>query len=433
MRLIVCTSLALLYASSLVESQRIRYGPGVCGPLDPTYVKLANGTGGQPYPVSPEEIAKSPGPMTSSLFKERILWAFADREHSYVIPVDSTVTGMMLSGTFDGTGGAVTVTAPDGSLVLRGGAGVEDNVLNCGRVMVVDAPAPGNWQVRVAPTSRFWLRVHARSDLSLLGAEFVEPDRSLEPGRVVRIQGQPIAGRAAMLRVSLESRIKNPTFHLVSLDAQPIRAVDLQSTDREEFIGVIEPPRQAFRVMVIGRDEAGLTVQRIKAGLFHSEPIEIVPPEGQTVTAGATVPVTFTIRNHGLAVHLKLVAVDRRGTVMAVEPPALDLAAGAEAAATVRLLVPADAEPLGQATVHLTASSDTNDTVGGFNSAQKTYTIVSVPEPTSSGRARSPRETTPMPPAIESVGEPPVDTLSLPPNDPETTPEPYIAFPKRTT
>jgi hypothetical protein len=207
-------------------------------------------------------------------------------------------------------------------------------------------------------------------------AEFVKPASELAPGRIVRIQGQPIAGRAATLRVSLAAGITNPTFHLVSVDAQPIRAVDLESTDRGEFFGVLEPPPEPFRVMVTGRDESGLTVQRITAGLFRGEPIDIVPPEGRTVTAGAAVPVTFTIRNHGPAVHLRLIAVDHRGTVMAVDPPALDLAAGAEGAATVRLLVPADAEPLSEATIQLTAAGDDTGAGGGFNSARKTYTIV---------------------------------------------------------
>ena len=379
-RLIACTSVALLFASSpvLVEFQRVRYGPGVCGPLDPTYVKVATGTGGQPYPLSPEEIGRSPGPMSSAFFKELILWASGEREHSYLIPVDSTVTRMMLAGTFDGTGGAVTVTAPDGRVVQQG-AGVEDTALNCGRITIVDTPATGNWQVRVAPTSRFWLTVHANSDLSLSGAEFVERDARSERGRVVRIEGEPIAGRPATLRVSLASGFRNPTFHLVSVDAQPIRTVDLPSSDSDEFIGVIDPPRDAFRVMVIGRDESGSTVQRITAGLFHTEPIEVVPPEGETVTAGATVPVTFTIRNHGSAVHLTLVAADGRGTVLAVEPPALDLAAGTEGVATVRLRVPADGQPLSKVSIRLTATSDVDATVGGFNSAQKTYTIAPVP------------------------------------------------------
>ena len=147
MRLIICTSLALLGASSLVESQRIRYGPGVCGPLDPSYVMVATGTGGQPFPVSPDEIPRSLGPMSSPTLKELILWASGDREHSYLIPVDSTVTRMMLAGTFDGTGGGVTVTAPDGSLVEQGGAGVEDTSMNCGRIVVVDTPKIGRAHV----------------------------------------------------------------------------------------------------------------------------------------------------------------------------------------------------------------------------------------------------------------------------------------------
>src|SRR4029078_1671607 len=87
MRLTVCTCLALLCASSLPEAQRIRYGPGVCGPLDPTYVKVATGTGGQAYPVSAEEMGKSPGPMNASFFEQLILWASGDRDYSYVVPV----------------------------------------------------------------------------------------------------------------------------------------------------------------------------------------------------------------------------------------------------------------------------------------------------------------------------------------------------------
>jgi hypothetical protein len=378
MRLIICTGLALLGASSVVESQRIRYGPGVCGPLDPSYVMVATGTGGQPFPVSPDEIAKSFVPMSSPSLEELILWASGNREHSYQIPVDSTVTRMMLAGTFDGAGGGVTLTAPDGSLV-QGGAGVEDTPLNCGRIVMVDKPATGNWQVRVAPTGRFWLTVKAKSDLSLDGAEFVERDGGPESGRFVRIQGEPIAGRPATLRVSVASGIRNPTFHLVSVDAQPFRALDLQSTGDGEFMGVIAPPREAFRVMVTGRDESDFTIQRLTAGLFHSEPIEIVPPGGETVTPGATVPVVFTIRNHGPAVHLSLVASDGRGKVTPVVPAALDLATGGEAAATVQLIVPPAVDRLSRASIRLTATSDANASEGGFNSAEKTYRIVAGP------------------------------------------------------
>ena len=77
--------------------------------------------------------------------------------------------------------------------------------------------------------------------------------------------------------------------------------------------------------------------------------------------------------------HLTLVAADGPGTVVAVEPPALDLAAGAEGVATARRRVPADAQPLSKASIRLTATSEVDAIVGGFNSAQKTYTIAPVP------------------------------------------------------
>jgi von Willebrand factor A domain-containing protein 7 len=375
MRLIACTSLALLCASPLVESQRIRYGPGVCGPLDPTYVKIATETGGQPYPVSPEELGKSAGIMGSSFLRQMILWASGEREQSYEVPVDSTVTRMMLSATFDGTGGSVAVMAPDGN-VVRPSDGVEDTSLNCGRVIIVDAPATGRWQVRVTPTSRFWLTVHAKSDLSLAEARFVKAEAGAEPGRLVRIQGEPIAGRPATLRVSLESPIENPSFLFVSLDARPIQAIDLQSTDSGEFSGTVDLPHEAFRVVVRGRDGSGLPVQRIWPGLFHAEPIEIVPPGGRTITAGATLPVTFTLRNHGPTVRLSLVAVDDRGKLVVVDPPALDLAAGAEGSATVRVVAPADAQPQSEVGIRLTATGDSTAAVGGFNSAKKTLTVI---------------------------------------------------------
>jgi hypothetical protein len=375
MRLLVCTALTLVCVPTQAYSQRIRYGPGVCGPLDPTFTKVAIGTGGQPYPVSPEELGTSPGLMDGHFFKQVILWASAEREHSYVIPIDSTVRRLRLAGTFDGTGGSVTLSDPSGN-VVRQSDGVQDTPLNCGRIIVVGAPAAGNWQVRVSPSSRFWFTVQAESDLSLTAAEFVEPDLRSESNRLVRIQGQPVAGRAATLRASLSSPIENAQFQLVSLDARPIQTLDLQSTDSREFSGAIDVPREAFRVMVNGRDESGLTVQRSWRYPFHGEPIEIVPPADETVAAGTVRAVNFTIRNHGPAVRVSLVAVDGRGEVVAVEPPALELAAAIEGVATVRLHVPADAKPGSEARIRLTATRDTTAVVGGYNSAAKTFRVV---------------------------------------------------------
>ena len=313
--------------------------------------------------------------MKASLLPDMILWASGHSQDSYLIPVDPSVKRIMFSGTFDATGGSLTLIAPDGSVIQQGDR-IEDTPLNCGRIITVDTPASGTWQVRTAPTGRFWLRVLATSNLSLADVEFVEPDAERESGRLVRIQGEPIAGRLATLRVSLSSTFKRPAFQLVSLDGRPLQAVDLQSIDNLEFIGTITLPIEPFRVLVNSRDEFGIQTQRIWPRLFHGEVVEVVPPAGETVPAGTEMPVTFTIRNHGPAVRLNLVSSDHRGKVIAVEPPTLELGAGAEGIATVRLPVPADARPASEATIHLGATSDGTAAVGGFNSASKTFSVI---------------------------------------------------------
>jgi hypothetical protein len=150
----------------------------------------------------------------------------------------------------------------------------------------------------------------------------------------------------------------------------------LQASDQLEFSGPLTLPAGPFRVLVTGTDESGARAQRIWPGLFHGEVVEVLPPGAATVTAGTRVPVIFRIRSHGPAVRLALVASDHRGRVIAVDPPTLDLGAGAEGIATVMLTVPADAQPASEVSVRLTATADATAAVGGFNSASRTFTVV---------------------------------------------------------
>ena len=354
------------------QNRGVRYGPGVCGPIDPVYVKTSTETGGQPFPLSTAEVAQSSRVMEASFMPQVLLWASGDSELSYSIPVDASIARMMVSGTFDGTGGSLTLIGPDGA-AIRQGDRVVDTILNCGRIVTVDAPATGTWQVRVAPTGRFWLSMHAKSELSLTGAEFVEKDAGSE--LLVRIQGEPIADRPATLRVSVSRATKSPTFQLVSLDARLLQTLDLQSSGETEFSGTVTLPAEPFRVLVNATDESGARAQRIWPGLFHGEVIEVVPPPGETVKAGTRVPVTFRIVNHGPPVRLNLVASDHRGKVIPVEPATLDLGASAEGTAMVALTVPADAEPASEVSIHLTATADATASIGGFNGARKAFTV----------------------------------------------------------
>ena len=347
-------------ASAIEEhrSQR-RFGPGVCGPADPSYIRVSTETGGQPFFLSSAEVAKSAQIMSGSFLQsDLMLWASGDGEKSYAVAVDSSVERAMFSASFDTKGGTLTVISPQGT-VFQEGERSEDTLLNCGRVITIEAPATGTWQLRVVPTGRFWLVARSKSALSLMAAEFVQAGGRPGHEGLFRIQGRPIAGKPATLRVRLSSEVKTATFGIVSLDAQPLQNLELKSLGKEEFVGTFTLPSEPFRVVVTGLDESGIAYQRIFATLFHAEDVEVIPPtDVQTLEAGAVSPVTFTIRNFGPSVRLNLVAVDGRGNVIAVEPSTLQLDQGAEGVVTVRLTPPPDAGPESRLGVTLTASSD---------------------------------------------------------------------------
>lgn len=335
-----------------------RYGPGVCGPVDPFYIKAATMTGGQPFFLSPAEISKSRHIMSASSASELMLWAAGEGTSRYVVQIDPSVTRTSFSATFDHTGGALSVVAPDG-ITIQPGEKVQDSVLACGRVVTIDSPAAGAWQVAVAPTGRFWLRAHGKTELSIVSTEFVAPGGRPGHEGLFKIPGMPVAGRPAMLRVSLSSAPKRPVFQLASIDAQILEAITLEAESDDEFIGPVTLPDRPFRVLVSGVDDAGTPFQRMFPTLFTGETIEVVPSTRvDTVTAGDVAAISFTVRNVGPTAHLRFTATGAAAKLLPVEPATAELGSGSEIIVTVRVATSPDSAVGSDASVLLTAAAD---------------------------------------------------------------------------
>ena len=316
------------------------FGPGRCGPIDPAYVRTATETGGQPFPLAPSEIAQMGVVMAESSRSDSamLLWAggtAADAQAGFVVPVDRSVRRLTFSITFDGTGGSAEIVKPDGAVVQAGAA---DTILNCGRILSVDAPEAGDWRVTPAPSSRFWMTVHARSDRDLLTAEFVR--RAGRPGHegLFRINGSPIAGQPGILRIALSGPEEQPpVFELFSAQGRSIEHVPLDQVGDEEFVGEIALPSMPFRVGISGTDADGGRYQRVDRRLFRAESVEVVPPILEEVRAGSDAPIGFILRNYGELARYRLTATVGAEVLTRVEPPAVDLAADTEQRVTVWL------------------------------------------------------------------------------------------------
>jgi hypothetical protein len=375
--------LLTLAAAALVEQPRTGpriYGPGVCGPIDPTYVNTATETGGQPFPMSPAEIVNMSLIMaeTSRSDSVMLLWAggaSADQT-TFTIPVDPSIGRVTFSATFDGTGGSAAIASPDGA-VTDARAGGQDTVMNCGRILSVDAPVSGAWRVTLKPSERFWLVVHARSELDVLSTDFVRPGGRPGHEGLFPIEGQPIAGRPATLRVELSERDATAAeFTLLSRQGQPIARAELAPIGDGEFAGAVVLPNAAFRVALTGIDDAGVPVQRVHARLFRAERIEVVPGSAVMAPVGRAIALPFTVRNLGERGRFRVTALADGQLVTRVEPDMLDIGQAAEGRVTVFLPAPLAVDAGKEIEVRVVASLEGSSEMR-YNSGVQRVTVVS--------------------------------------------------------
>ncbi|HET7212168.1 MAG TPA: hypothetical protein VFL79_01150 [Terriglobia bacterium] len=366
-----CPVLLLAFCLPVLAQQQrrphIRYGPGVCGPADPSYIRTAEESGGQPLFLAPNEVAKAFA-LVSELTRSNhvtLLWARGELSagHDFVVPVDSTMKRLAFSLSFDTAGGKLAVIGPEGKAVTSETAGAVMTPLNCGEIVTVAPPAPGKWHVQVAGKGRFWLEANGVSDIFMVTAEFVH--LAGRPGHegYFRISGQPVAGQPAMLRVELSGKIRNVQFHLISPEAGTIQPVEMRAdstnSDENEYFGKVSLPANPFRLAVTGEDENGRPFERVFSSLFHSETVEVSAlDEGlEELPAGETVPLRFKVRNAGAARDFRVQVVDTRNFLSSREPRTLSLSSGETRELPVELNIPLLTPAYTRDTVIVTATS----------------------------------------------------------------------------
>jgi hypothetical protein len=225
----------------------------------------------------------------------------------------------------------------------------------------------------VLPSSRFWLIARGRTELDLLSAEFVRLGGRPGHEGFFRIPGQPVTGQAATLRVQIaEPQPEPPAFVLMSLQGRPIRHVSLTRVDDEEFDGPIDLPSEPFRVSIVGVDQSGAPYQRMRAGLFHAENVELLPAgDPQILQPGEETAVSFVVRNAGPRARYRILAVDANHFVARAESVELD--PRAEQIVKVVLRVPVGT-PAGTG-LELTITATSDGPPQTSNSAVRRFTV----------------------------------------------------------
>jgi hypothetical protein len=342
------------------QNRSHQFGPGKCGPVDPVYLKTASETGGQPLFLGPSEIAASAQVMreTSGADDTLILWASdSGGAREFTLPVDGTIARMTLSAMFDTTGGVMTIVAPDGRTISADGR-IEDTPLNCGRIVTIPSPEPGSWRVRAAPSGRFWLTAHARSDVDIISAAFVQV--AGRPGHegLMKISGRPAATNPATLRVTFSgAAARSVQFHLLSMEGLLLKQLGLPRIGSDEFAGTIDLPADSFRVAMMGVDANGLPFQRVFSTAFRGELVELSSADAvQTVQPGQLARLRIRLRNLGPRARYRIVST-HVAQVLKVAPADVEIHEGGETVVTVWVPVARDAAAGSEIEVMVTATS----------------------------------------------------------------------------
>src|SRR3954447_10566487 len=136
---LIAASVPLAGAGPQAQASNRPFGPGRCGPADPSYVRVANATGGQVLPIGPTEFAAAAPLIGASFETETLFWstdAFDTAGRTLRIPVDGATSRIAFVLSTDGTIGDVTVTDAHGTVVSEGPGGAVSSFA-CVRAVIV--------------------------------------------------------------------------------------------------------------------------------------------------------------------------------------------------------------------------------------------------------------------------------------------------------
>jgi hypothetical protein len=255
LRLIAAIACGFTAAAAQDQAQRPADGwPCVAGrTIDPAYLNLAEDTGGFLFLFQKGETGKS-GPLLSSTFTHpsAILRGVGQltgtREFEFL--VDPTIESLFIAVSMQ-CKQAIAVISPTGSEVTPGNASLSDE-LSAGRLVRVDQPQQGRWQLRVAGQGLLVVLVLAKTEL-----------------RVTEVTPVP---ESSKVTVHLTEGVHQPVYWLA--DAAGGRIARLDPGESSETSAVLEVPADTgrYRILVEATDAEGHPVQRMWAPLLGRKP-----------------------------------------------------------------------------------------------------------------------------------------------------------------
>lgn len=245
--------------------------------IDPSYIMIAEESGGQVQLFQPSEASGSLTLMESQLAgNEETVYRTSGElngEKESIVQIDSTIESIAFSA-FVQCMKNISISDPAGAEFLSGTANSKESRFISGRILTVKEPAPGKWKIRTEGTGYFSVIAEAKTDLSM-EAEFVEVGGRPGHEGYFPIQRQPKMDQEEMLQITLDGKVTDAEVRLLSREGELLITVHLQQNYQDEDSTVYVTPLklqwETFRIQVSGVDEKGGRFERFESRLFHAK------------------------------------------------------------------------------------------------------------------------------------------------------------------
>jgi len=240
-----------------------------CGArLDPSYFRVAEGTGGHLLLLSLEEIGDSAALLNSFDGHPQTILRLAGSMtpglHEFQVPIDPSVESVLFSISVQCLQ-AADVMGPSGAFAV--GDNVTDfSNFRAQRMVVVTRPEAGVWTLRVAGSGVSGVVVQARSAIGIAQIEFA-------PAAGTTFTRLPSPGVENAVRIRTSGQVAE--LHASIMSGAFLHLADLQlAADQTEgsYMSRFTPGADGFRVLIAGKDADGFAFQRVSAPLLSPMP-----------------------------------------------------------------------------------------------------------------------------------------------------------------
>jgi von Willebrand factor A domain-containing protein 7 len=340
------------------------------------------------------------------------------------VPVDDTFTGkitfMVTSSTAAGLP-SFSLRRPNGSLVVPTDPDATRRLLSSVASFVMQAPAPGTWQVILEGGAPAVLRVFGATPLRFNGLRLLVPGAVLPRPEIdlATLDGQPVPGQGLVAEARLTRAPLEGDLSLRRSDGTLLQ--DLAATPLEggrRFRAPLTVPGESFLIELTGRTAAGHAFVRQYPVPVLPRPVGIrATPDVSVTPAGTSAPIEVTITNASAATATYGLSATVTQPWPIFGPGSFTIPAGQSLTFTVTVDVPAGTPEGVRDDINLRVQDVA--VLTARNSA--TFAVVAAPPnlaPDCSGAFAGPAALWPpnhdfAPISIEGVSDPDGDALSL--------------------